>query len=129
MGGGGPNRGGSRSAGKCPIYEDLDAPESNDWLMLFDSGMGSGLEGTSSVPKRSKRADANKKNPQWPPIEYTQFVRPVAMKYYTHRSMDSLERNYLDGSMDGYVELCKDLRHEFMKELDEFEKFNNYLDY
>jgi hypothetical protein len=43
--------------------------------------------------------------------------------------MDSLERNYLDGSMDGYVELCKDLRHEFMKELDEFEKFNNYLDY
>jgi hypothetical protein len=34
MGGGGPNRGGSRSAGKCPIYEDLDVPESNDWLML-----------------------------------------------------------------------------------------------
>jgi hypothetical protein len=43
--------------------------------------------------------------------------------------MDSLERNYLDGGMDGYVDLCKDLCCEFMKELDDSEKFNNYLDY
>jgi hypothetical protein len=109
MGGGGPNHGGGRSAGKCPIYEVLDAPESNNWLTLSDSGTGSGLGGTSFAPKSSKHANANKKNPQWPSIEYTQFVRPVAMKYYAHRSMDSLERNYLDGGMDGYVELCKDL--------------------
>jgi hypothetical protein len=84
-GGGGPNRGGGRSAGKRPINEDLDAPKSNDWLMLFDSGTGLDLEGTLSAPKWSKQADANKKNPQWLPIEYTQFVRPVAMKYYAHR--------------------------------------------
>jgi hypothetical protein len=96
---------------------------------LSDSGTGSGSGGTSSIPKRSKRADANKKNPKWPPIEYTQFIRPVAMKYYVHRTMDLLERNYLDGGMDGYVELCKDLCCEFMKELDDSEKFNNYLDY
>jgi hypothetical protein len=63
MGGGGPNRGGGRNAGKCPIYEDLDAPESNDWLTLSDTGTGSGSGGTLSAPKRSKRADANKKNP------------------------------------------------------------------
>jgi hypothetical protein len=36
-----------------------------------------------------------------------QFVRPVAMKYYAHRSMDMLEHNFLNGGMDGYVELCK----------------------
>jgi hypothetical protein len=63
MGDGGPNRGRGQSVGKHPIYEDLDAPTSNDWLMLSDSGMGSGLGGTSSTPKRSKCADANKKNP------------------------------------------------------------------
>jgi hypothetical protein len=51
------------------------------------------------------------------------------MKYYAHETMDSLERNYLDGGMDGYVELCKDLSCKFMKELDDSEKFNNYLDY
>jgi hypothetical protein len=44
-------------------------------------------------------------------------------------TMDSLEHNYLDGGMDGYVELCKDLCREFMKELDDSKKFNNYLDY
>jgi hypothetical protein len=91
--------------------------------------MGSGSGGTLSASKRSKHVNANKKNPQWPPIQYMQFVRPVAMKYYAHRTMDSLERNYLDGGMDGYVELCKDLCREFMKELDDSEKFNNYLDY
>jgi serine/threonine protein kinase len=97
--------------------------------MLANSGMGLGLGGTSSAPKRSKCADANKRNPQWPPIEYTQFVRPVAMKYYAHKSMDMLECNFLNGGMDIYVELCKDLCCEFMKELDDSEKFNNYLDY
>jgi hypothetical protein len=71
IGEGGPNRGGGRSAGKCPIYEDLDAPASNDWLTLSDSSTGSGLGGTSSAPKRSKRADAKKKNLQWPLIQYT----------------------------------------------------------
>jgi hypothetical protein len=29
------------------------------------------------------------------------------MKYYAHRSMDMFERNFLDGGMDGYVELAK----------------------
>jgi hypothetical protein len=70
MGGGGPNRGGGRSTGKSPIYEARDAPESNNWLMLSNNDTGSGSGGTLSAPKRSKRAYANKKNPQWPPIEY-----------------------------------------------------------
>jgi hypothetical protein len=87
------------------------------------------VPGVSSALKRSICTNANKKNPQWPPTEYMQFVRPVAMKYYAHRSIDMLERNFLDGGMDGYVELCKDLCHEFMKALDESEKFNNYLEF
>jgi hypothetical protein len=79
--------------------------------------------------KRSKHADANEKNSGYPPRDYTGFARPVAMKYYAHRSMDMLEHNFLDNGMDGYVELCKDLCCEFIKSFDEFKKYNNYLDY
>jgi hypothetical protein len=99
MGDGGPNRGGGRRVGKHPIYEGLDAPASNDWLTLSSNGTGSGLGGTLSASERSKHADANKKNPQWPPIQYTHFIRLVAMNYYTHRTMDLLEHNYLNGGM------------------------------
>jgi hypothetical protein len=41
-GGGGANRGGSQSGGKRLMYEDLDVPQSTNWLMLSYSGTGSG---------------------------------------------------------------------------------------
>jgi hypothetical protein len=44
----GPNRGGGQSGGKRPMYEDIDAPQSTDWLSLSDSGTGSGSGGPSS---------------------------------------------------------------------------------
>jgi hypothetical protein len=47
-GGRGANRGAGRSGGKCPMYEDLDAPQSTDWLTLSDNVTGSGLGGPSS---------------------------------------------------------------------------------
>jgi hypothetical protein len=111
------------------MYEDLDAPQSTDWLMLSDSGTGSGSGGPSSSQKKSKRTDANEKNPCYPPRRYTAFVRPVAMRYYAHRDMDMLERTFLDNGLDGYVAFCKELCCEFMKACDTSEKFNNCLDY
>ena len=127
-GGRGPNRGGGQSGGKRPMYEDLDAPQSTDWT-LSDSGTGSGSRGPSLSQKKSKCADAHVKNPRYPPREYTTFTRPVAMKFYAHGGMDMLEGTYLDQGLDGYVLLCKDLCKEFMKEFDQSEQFNNYLDY
>jgi hypothetical protein len=127
-GGRGPNRGGGRSGGKRPMYEDLDAPPCTDWTMS-DSGTGSGSGGPSSGHKKSKRLDAHEKNPGYPPREYTAFARPVAMKFYAHRSMEMLERTYLDHGFDGFVLLCQDLCKEFMKEFDQSELYNNYLDY
>jgi hypothetical protein len=62
-GGRGPNRGAGRSGDKRPMYEDLDALYSTDWLMLLASGTGSGSGGPSSSQKRSKHADTNEKNP------------------------------------------------------------------
>jgi hypothetical protein len=53
-----PNRGGGQSRGKRPMYEDLDALQSTDWLTLSDSGTGSGSGDLSSSQKRSKRTDA-----------------------------------------------------------------------
>jgi hypothetical protein len=79
--------------------------------------------------ERSKRANANEKNPGYPPREYTGFARPVAMRYYAHRSIDMLECTFLDNGLDMYVELYKDLCREFMKSFDKSEKYNNYLDY
>jgi hypothetical protein len=38
IGGRGPNRGGGRSGGKHPMYEDLHGPLSSDWPPLSDSG-------------------------------------------------------------------------------------------
>jgi hypothetical protein len=128
-GGRGPNRGGGRSGGKRPIYEDLEAPQSTDWLTLSDSGTGSGLGGPSSSQKRSKCADANEKNLGYPPREYTTFARPVAMRYYAHRDMDMVEHTFLNNGLDGYVDLCKDLCREFMEACDTSEQYNNYLDY
>jgi hypothetical protein len=63
----GPNRGGIRSGGKCPMYEDLDTPQSSDWRTLSESGIGSGSGGPSSSQKWSKRAHANEKNQGYPP--------------------------------------------------------------
>jgi hypothetical protein len=42
-----PNRGVGRSRGKRQMYEDLDAPQSTDWLTLSDSGTGSSSGGPS----------------------------------------------------------------------------------
>jgi hypothetical protein len=97
-------------------------------MSLSDSGIGSGSGGPSSIQKRSKRAYANEKNLGYPPREYTRFARSIAMKYYAHRSMDMLERTFLDNELDGYVELYKDLRRKFMKSFDESKKYN-YLNY
>jgi hypothetical protein len=72
---------------------------------------------------------ANVKNPNWPPREYIQFVKPIAMKYYAHMSMDMLECNFFNNIMDGYVDLCKDLCREFIHKFDNPKKFNNHLDY
>jgi hypothetical protein len=111
------------------MYEDLDAPQSTDWLTLSNSGTGSSSRGPSLSPGKSKLADANEKNRGYPPRGYTAFVRPVAMRYYAHRDMDMLECTFLDNGLDGYVALCKELCCEFMKACNTSEQFKNYLDY
>jgi hypothetical protein len=108
------------------MYEDLDAPQSSNWPPLLDNGVGSAFGGSSSSQKWSKCADGNEKNPGYPPRESTGFARPIAKRYYAHRSMDMLECTFLDYGLDRYVELYKDLYCKFMKSFDEFEKHSNY---
>ena len=127
-GGRGPNRGGGQSGGKRPMYEDLDTPQSTNWLTLSNSGTCLGSGDPSSSQKKSNCADANEKNPCYPPREYTTFARSVAMKYYVFKNMDMLECTFLDNGLDGYVALCKGLCKEFIEACDTLEQFNNYLD-
>jgi hypothetical protein len=48
------------------MYKDLNAPQSSGWSLLLDSGTGLGSKGLSLGQKRSKRTDANEKNPGYP---------------------------------------------------------------
>jgi hypothetical protein len=57
------------------MYEDLDAPQSTDWLTLSDSGTGSGSGGPSLSEKKFKCVDANEKNPGYPPRGYMTFCK------------------------------------------------------
>ena len=111
------------------MYEDLDAPQTTDWLMLSDSSTGLGLGGPSSSQKKFKRADVHEKNPGYPSREYIAFARPVVMRYYAHKDMDMLECTFLDNGLDYNVALCKELYKEFMEACDTSEQFNDYLDY
>jgi hypothetical protein len=111
------------------MYEDIDAMESSNWPPLSNNVTGSDSRNPSLDSKRTKHANANEKNPKWLRREHTYFVRPIAMKYYVHRYLKVLEHEFPDTGMDGYVELCKDLCWEFMREFDASKKFNNYLDY
>jgi hypothetical protein len=53
------------------MYEDLDAPLSNNWPPLSNSVTRSGFGGPTFGPKRTKCNDANEKNLNWPLREYT----------------------------------------------------------
>ena len=54
--------------------------------------------------------------------------RSIAMEYYAHRPMIMLLLEFLENSIDGYLELCKDLSHEFMNYFHVSKKHKNYLD-
>jgi hypothetical protein len=91
----------------------------------------SSSEGTSKSKghKRPKKPDAHDKRPEYPPKEYTNFLRPVAMAWYQLRTWQRLVRQYFGNNEDGYIALCKDLCTEFMDKLEDSEQFNNYQDY
>ena len=64
------------------MHEDLDRPREDDWNVELPITLVSCLtEGSSRFKgsKRPKKPDAHDKNPQYPPKEYTNFLRPIAM--------------------------------------------------
>jgi hypothetical protein len=85
--------------------------------------------GSSKGHKRPKRPDAHEWRPEYPPREYTRFLRLVALEYYRLRSHQAFQRQFFRNGEDGYVDLSKDLCREFLDKLDASEVFNNYSDY
>lgn len=128
----GGESGSSSDKGKRVIPEDLDKPIQDDWNVDLPITMVStSSEGTSKSKshKRPKKPDAHEKRPEYPPKEYTNFLRPVAMAWYQRRTWQRLVRQYFLNNEDGYVALSKDMCIEFMDRLEESEQFNNYQDY
>ena len=128
----GQESGPSGETGKRVMQEDLDRPNEDDWNTHLRVPLTSGSsEGTSRSKgsKRPKKPDAHDKRPEYPPKEYTNFLRPVAMSWYQRRTWQRLVRQYFGNNEDGYIALCKDLCTEFMDKLEDSEQFNNYHDF
>ena len=122
--------------------------------MAFGSGFGSGkragyvdldasnLSGEDpwdprSVPTashRSNRSSGSKKpkkaqNPNCPGKEYADAAQEIVLHYYKVRSLEMLQRDFLDGGVDGFVSLCTDIGWEITEKLEETELYNNWADY
>ena len=51
------------------------------------------------------------------------------LQYYKVRSLEMLNREFLDNGFDGFVNLYADLRREVTDRLDEFELYNNWTNF
>ena len=120
------SRSGSGS-GKRSKYVDLDAPNpsgEDPWdprSVSAASHQSSGL----SRSKKPKKAQ----NPNRPGKEYADAAREIVLHYYKVRSLEMLQREFLDDGVDGFLSLCADIGREIMNKLEETELYNNWADY
>ena len=114
-------------SGKRSGYVDLDAPNpsgedpSDSRSVPAASHRSSGLSG-SKKPKKAQ-------NPNCPEKEYADAAREIVLHYYKVRSMQMLQREFLDGGVDGFLSLCADIGREIIDKLEDTELYNNWADY
>ena len=105
-------------------YVDLDAPNlsgEDPWdrrsvlaALIRSSG--------SSESKKPKKA----RNPNRPGKEYADAAREIVLHSYKVWSLEMLHREFLDGGVDGFVNLCTDIGREITDKLEETELYNNW---
>ena len=119
--------GSGSGSGKRPGYVDLDAPNpsgEDPWdprSVPAASHQSSGSSG-SKKPKKAQ-------NPNRLGKEYADAAREIVMHYYKVRSMQMLQREFLDGGVDGFLSLCADIGREITDKLEDTELYNNWADY
>ena len=65
----------------------------------------------SSGSRRSKKSK-KAQNPNRPGKEYVDAAREIVLHYYKVRSMEMLQREFLDSGVDGFLSLCADIQWE-----------------
>ena len=113
---------GSRSS-KRPGYVDLDAPNpsSEDPWDPRSVPAASHRSSGSSGSKKSKKAQ----NPNRLGKEYADAAQETVLHYYKVPSLEMLQREFLDGGVDGFLSLCADIGREKTDKLEEMELYNN----
>ena len=115
--------GSGSGSGKRPGYVDLDAPNpfgEDPWdprSVPTASHRSSGSSG-SKKPKKAQ-------NPNCPGKEYADAAREIVLHYYKVRLMQMLQREFLDGGVDGFLSLCADIGREITDKLEDTELYNN----
>ena len=100
-------------------YVDLDTPNPSSedpWdsrSVLAASHRSSGSSG-SKKPKKAQ-------NPNRPGKEYADAAQEIVQHYYKMRSLEMLQREFLDGGVDGFLSLCAEIRQEITNKLEETE--------
>ena len=100
-----------------PFDEDPWDPRSVPAALHRSSG--------SSGSKKPKKAQ----NPNRPGKEYLDAAREIVLHYYKVRSMQMLQREFLDGGVDGFLSLCANIGQEITDKLEDTELYNNWADY
>ena len=119
--------GSGSESGKRLRYVDLDAPNPSgeDPRDPRSIPAASHRSSGSSGSKKPKKAQ----NPNCPGKEYANAAREIVMHYYKVRSMEMLQRKFLDGGVDGFLSLCADIGWEITDKLEDMKLYNNWADY
>ena len=113
-----------QGSGKRPMYVDLDAPDAVDPMScVTPHGSSGSTPSSSSKGKKKKSIPAHEKDDGYPPLEYTHFIRKVAVEYYKARTIRMLKAMYLDHGEDGIYNLQRDLEREFWSALEGSEMY------
>ena len=114
-------------------YDDLDAPAAiEETVRIANATLADSLSGPSSSSGGSnnkKRLRASDKDPTIPPHEYLVFLRRAAMEYFRVRSLEMLQRSFLNHAEHGLLLLQADVERELSARLQESEEYNNALTY
>lgn len=121
--------GSSSGAKRLPCF-DLN---SSDWDDIVPTPVeittGSNTQSapsSTSEGKKKQKGTAHDKNPDYPPKEYGHFVREKVLEWYKNRSVDMLERTYIQHNADGLMDLQLELNRVITDALRTSELYNNF---
>lgn len=109
--------------GKRPFTWDIDAPEEDETPPIVDPTSQTGSNPSSS--SKGKKLKAHEKNVDWPPPQYTNFIRDVTLEWFRVRSIEMLTNEYVGKKVHGLEKLREEFYREFTTKLELDEQCND----